>query len=62
MSYLTLLDKNLSKPVICNSITSTDSSKMEGIQRKFAALCTYTNALQFLQQYNLHEMQFFINV
>jgi hypothetical protein len=63
MSYFALVRQKLEYTlVICNSITSTDSSKMKGTQRKFAALRTYNNALQLLQHYNLHDMQFFINV
>jgi len=59
-TYFALVRQKLEyTSVICSSTTSTDSSTMKGTQRKFAALCTYNNAIQLLQHYNLHDMQFF---
>jgi hypothetical protein len=66
MLYYTLVRPKLEyASVAWNSITSTDASKLERIQRKFVSLChrrffshlpySYTNVLNYLKFHTLHD-------
>jgi hypothetical protein len=48
MYYILLRSKLEYASVVWNSVTSTDSNKLERIQQKFASVCFYRFSLMFL--------------